>query len=106
MCRIRVELARGNGRGGDRGDSGGRGRDRFNDRTDRFGRDQRGRKHLCDSKYDCDSIYFSTGRNNARGEFKVIVSDLPEGADWRQVKDFLRTGGEVTFCNLENSDTA
>lgn len=47
-----------------------------------------------------------TGRNNARGEFKVIVSDLPEGADWRQVKDFLRTGGEVTFCNLENSDTA
>lgn len=34
------------------------------------------------------------------------VSDLPRGTDWRNIKDFLRTGGEVTYCNIETDGTA
>ncbi|KAJ0401518.1 hypothetical protein P43SY_009378 [Pythium insidiosum] len=79
--RIRVEQARGGTRRdrGDRGDfRGGRGGDR-NER----------------------------GRNPPqRTDFRVRITDLPRGIDWRDVKDHLRTAGEVTFCNVEGDGTA
>ncbi|TMW68658.1 hypothetical protein Poli38472_006126 [Pythium oligandrum] len=81
--RIRVELAKGGSRrdrrDDDRRGGGGRGGDRF----------ERG------------------GRNPPqRTEFRVRITDLPRGVDWRDVKDHLRTAGEVTFCNVENDGTA
>uniref|UniRef100_K3WQ99 RRM domain-containing protein n=1 Tax=Globisporangium ultimum (strain ATCC 200006 / CBS 805.95 / DAOM BR144) TaxID=431595 RepID=K3WQ99_GLOUD len=84
--RIRVELARGGSRRDDRGGRDG-GRDRDGGRGgDRFERNAR--------------------TPPTRTEFRVRVSDLPRGTDWRNVKDFLRSGGEVTYCNIESDGTA
>ncbi|KUF95144.1 hypothetical protein AM588_10005161 [Phytophthora nicotianae] len=41
-----------------------------------------------------------------RTEYRVRVTDLPRDVDWRNVKDFLRTGGEVTYCNIEADGSA
>lgn len=41
-----------------------------------------------------------------RTDYRVRVTDLPRGTDWRNIKDFLRTGGEVTYCNIESDGTA
>ncbi|KAG7402139.1 hypothetical protein PHYBOEH_005702 [Phytophthora boehmeriae] len=83
--RIRVELAR----GGSRRDGGGRG-GRDDDRGGYGGRDR-----------------FDRGRNPPqRTDFRVRVTDLPRDVDWRNVKDFLRTGGEVTYCNIEADGSA
>ncbi|ETI30175.1 hypothetical protein, variant 2 [Phytophthora nicotianae CJ01A1] len=83
--RIRVELAR----GGSRRDGGGGGR-RGDD--DRYGR---------------GGDRFERGRNPPqRTEYRVRVTDLPRDVDWRNVKDFLRTGGEVTYCNIEADGSA
>ena len=47
------------------------------------------------------------GRNPPqRTDFRVRVTDLPRDVDWRNVKDFLRTGGEVTYCNIEADGSA
>ncbi|RLN90943.1 hypothetical protein BBJ28_00010471 [Nothophytophthora sp. Chile5] len=43
---------------------------------------------------------------SARTDFRVRVTDLPRDVDWRNVKDFLRTGGEVTYCNIEADGSA
>uniref|UniRef100_M4BFU4 Uncharacterized protein n=1 Tax=Hyaloperonospora arabidopsidis (strain Emoy2) TaxID=559515 RepID=M4BFU4_HYAAE len=43
---------------------------------------------------------------NVRTDFRVRVTDLPRDVDWRNVKDFLRTGGEVTYCNVEADGSA
>lgn len=52
-------------------------------------------------------ITFTTGRNPpSRTEFRVRITDLPRGVDWRDVKDYLRTAGEVTYCNVESDGTA
>ncbi|DBA00711.1 TPA: hypothetical protein N0F65_001182, partial [Lagenidium giganteum] len=76
--RIRVEIARGGSR-----------RDR----------DDRGRGG--------DRGYERGGRNPPqRTDFRVRVTDLPRGCDWRDVKDFLRGGGEVTYCNVEHDGSA
>ncbi|RLN88787.1 hypothetical protein BBJ28_00008412 [Nothophytophthora sp. Chile5] len=48
-----------------------------------------------------------SGRNPPqRTDFRVRVTDLPRDVDWRNVKDFLRTGGEVTYCNIEADGSA
>ncbi|CAI5729337.1 unnamed protein product [Peronospora destructor] len=50
---------------------------------------------------------FERGRNPPqRTDFRVRVTDLPRDVDWRNVKDFLRTGGEVTYCNIEADGSA
>lgn len=49
---------------------------------------------------------FAARNPPTRTDFRVRVSDLPRGTDWRNVKDFLRTGGEVTYCNIESDGTA
>ncbi|KAF1777170.1 Nucleotide-binding alpha-beta plait domain [Phytophthora cactorum] len=82
--RIRVELAR----GGSRRDGGGGGGGRRDD--DRNGRGGGGDR-----------------RNPPqRTDYRVRVTDLPRDVDWRNVKDFLRTGGEVTYCNIEADGSA
>ncbi|KAL7693248.1 putative RNA recognition motif domain, nucleotide-binding alpha-beta plait domain superfamily [Plasmopara halstedii] len=82
--RIRVELAR----GGSRRDGPGRRGD--DDRFSRGGGDR-----------------FERGRNPPqRTDYRVRVTDLPRDVDWRNVKDFLRTGGEVTYCNIETDGSA
>ncbi|KAG3121556.1 hypothetical protein PI124_g261 [Phytophthora idaei] len=86
--RIRVELAR----GGSRRDGGGGGGGRRDD--DRNGRGGGGDR-------------FERGRNPPqRTDYRVRVTDLPHDVDWRNVKDFLRTGGEVTYCNIEADGSA
>ncbi|KAI9907032.1 hypothetical protein PsorP6_003893 [Peronosclerospora sorghi] len=86
---IRVELAR----GGSRRDGGGRDGGRRGD-DDRGG-------------YGRGSDRFERGRNPPqRTDFRVRVTDLPRDVDWRNVKDFLRTGGEVTYCNIEADGSA
>uniref|UniRef100_A0AAV1V0V1 RRM domain-containing protein n=1 Tax=Peronospora matthiolae TaxID=2874970 RepID=A0AAV1V0V1_9STRA len=88
--RIRVELAR----GGSRRDGGG-GRD-----GGRRGDDDRG-------GHGRGGDRFERGRNPPqRTDFRVRVTDLPRDVDWRNVKDFLRTGGEVTYCNVEADGSA
>ncbi|KAE9050513.1 hypothetical protein PR001_g2320 [Phytophthora rubi] len=88
--RIRVELAR----GGSRRDGGGGGGGRRGD-DDRGGYGGRGGDR------------FERGRNPPqRTDFRVRVTDLPRDVDWRNVKDFLRTGGEVTYCNIEADGSA
>lgn len=52
-------------------------------------------------------LVINAGRNPPqRTDHRVRVSDLPRGTDWRNIKDFLRTGGEVTYCNIETDGTA
>ncbi|CAH0517819.1 unnamed protein product [Peronospora belbahrii] len=89
--RIRVELAR----GGSRRDGGGRdGGRRGDDDRSGYGRGGGGDR-------------FERGRNPPqRTDFRVRVTDLPRDVDWRNVKDFLRTGGEVTYCNIETDGSA
>ncbi|OWZ23718.1 hypothetical protein PHMEG_0001354 [Phytophthora megakarya] len=85
--RIRVELAR----GGSRRDGGGR---RGDDDRGGYGRGGGGDR-------------FERGRNPPqRTDYRVRVTDLPRDVDWRNVKDFLRTGGEVTYCNIEADGSA
>jgi len=35
---------------------------------------------------------------------KIKVLDLPRGASWQDLKDFLRKGGDVRFADLDKSD--
>ncbi|RMX70332.1 hypothetical protein KXD40_001745 [Peronospora effusa] len=93
--RIRVELARGGSRrDGGRRDGGGRDGGRRGD-DDRGGNGRGGGDR------------FERGRNPPqRTDFRVRVTDLPRDVDWRNVKDFLRTGGEVTYCNIEADGSA
>lgn len=52
-------------------------------------------------------VFPPAGRNPPqRTDYRVRVTDLPRGTDWRNIKDFLRTGGEVTYCDIENDGTA
>lgn len=46
------------------------------------------------------------GNPPQRTDFRVRVTELPRGVDWRNVKDFLRSGGEVTFCDVQSDGTA
>lgn len=34
----------------------------------------------------------------------MLISGLPNQCDWRDLKDFLRRGGEVTFCKCDMGD--
>ena len=36
--------------------------------------------------------------------YRVLISGLPNQCDWRDLKDFLRRGGEVTFCKCDMGD--
>ena len=80
--RLRVEFAK-----GDR-DRGGRDRDRggrFDDR--RGGRDGRDR-----------------GRGPARrSEYSVTITNLPNGSSWQDLKDFMRSAGDVLYANIERN---
>jgi hypothetical protein len=46
------------------------------------------------------------GNPPQRTDFRVRVTELPRDVDWRNVKDFLRSGGEVTFCDVQSDGTA
>lgn len=112
-----MEVARGgtrrNDRGGDRRDDDrfGRGGDRF-DRGGAFRRNSSVWKQCAVERLTLGSVFMLVDEAAARGnppqrtDFRVRVTDLPRGVDWRNVKDFLRGGGEVTYCNVENDGSA
>merc|ERR1719221_1148879 len=35
-------------------------------------------------------------------EKKVKVTNLPAGADWQKLKDHMKSGGKVEFCNCKD----
>lgn len=47
-------------------------------------------------------FFLSAGRG---GGFRVKLEGLPPSIDWRDLKDFLRTGGDVTFANANPDGT-
>lgn len=91
-ARLRVEMSknRPSGRGADRG---GADRDRFGDRE----RDRRDRRGSFDYRDD---------RRGAprRSEFKLYVSGLPSRCSWQDLKDFMRSVGDVLFTKAEDGE--
>eukprot|EP00958_Prasinococcus_capsulatus_P019699 scaffold2462_cov402-Prasinococcus_capsulatus_cf.AAC.3 len=37
--------------------------------------------------------------------FRVQISGIPPNSDWRDLKDFLREGGEITYANVNSDGT-
>ena len=36
--------------------------------------------------------------------FKVRITNLPQGVDWRELKDYVRDVGDVIYTNVEGSE--
>ncbi|CAK4669156.1 hypothetical protein LEN26_006576 [Aphanomyces euteiches] len=45
----------------------------------------------------------SSDRHRSSGH-KVRITGLPRNADWRDVKDFVRKAGDVSFCDMDGDD--
>eukprot|EP00600_Ochromonadales_sp_CCMP1393_P006411 CAMPEP_0174968376 /NCGR_PEP_ID=MMETSP0004_2-20121128/8098_1 /TAXON_ID=420556 /ORGANISM="Ochromonas sp., Strain CCMP1393" /LENGTH=288 /DNA_ID=CAMNT_0016217599 /DNA_START=56 /DNA_END=922 /DNA_ORIENTATION=- len=75
--RLRVEFAKGERGGGGRGGGYERG-------GDRGGPPRRG-----------------GGGGGRRTEYGVIVSNLPRGCSWQDLKDYMRKAGDVVYSNIE-----
>jgi len=41
------------------------------------------------------------GGGGGRGGYKVSITGIPEAWTWRELKDCMRRGGEVTFANVD-----
>lgn len=85
---LRVEAASGRRRGDD---------------SDRRGGNQYDRR---DNNYDRRGSYDGGRDQNRRGpprrsEFRVYLSNLPYSASWQDVKDHMRTAGDVLYANAD-----
>ena len=106
-CTLRVELARppGSGKGGKgkgKGGKGGYDDDRGYDRRDRDDRDY-------DDRPRRESFDDRGGKGGKGGQFsknlaaRVRISGLPPQCDWRELKDFCRQAGPVTYANVDQA---
>ena len=43
--------------------------------------------------------------SSKRGEFRVIVSDLPRSASWQDLKDHFREAGEIAYTDVSSDGT-
>ncbi|KAF0698886.1 Aste57867_10510 [Aphanomyces stellatus] len=110
--RVRVQLARGGVRRGtkdersddrDHRDRDHRDRDRdYRDRDRDRDRDHRDRDRDRRDRRDDDER--RGGRERSSGGHKVRVSGLSRNVDWRDVKDYIRKAGDVTFCDMDGDD--
>ncbi|KAI1309117.1 Serine-arginine protein 55 [Halotydeus destructor] len=108
--RVHVEFARGPARGRDRGDRGYSSRD--GDRGGRGGRfgggDRGSRGHNSSGGSGRDrgsgmsySEKYGPPRNT---EYRVIVENLSSRVSWQDLKDFMRTAGEVTYADAHKRE--